>query len=159
MNEDYTTAPDYLSESDLISLMEKHGIGTDASMATHINNICERGYVTVESGRRLVPTKIGLSLVLGYQKIDKDLVVPELRSDIERRVDQIAKGKLSIDVVLKETLDIYRIKLQNLVKNLSMFDTYFEKFMTPVGIEIENSKNFSLCGKCNRLMKLADKAY
>jgi DNA topoisomerase-3 len=111
MNEDYTTAPDYLSESDLISLMEKHGIGTDASMATHINNIGERGYVTVESGRRLVPTKIGLSLVLGYQKIDKDLVVPELRSDIERRVDQIAKGKLSIEVVLKETLDIYRIKL------------------------------------------------
>jgi len=27
--------------------MEKHGIGTDASMATHINNIVERKYVIV----------------------------------------------------------------------------------------------------------------
>merc|ERR1719498_379217 len=51
-----TRAPPYLSESDLLGLMEKNGIGTDASMATHINNICERNYVTlVEPGRRLQP--------------------------------------------------------------------------------------------------------
>jgi DNA topoisomerase-3 len=67
IKQNYTTPPDYLSESDLITLMEKHTIGTDASMATHINNICEREYVTVEGkDRRLKPTKIGIALVHGY---------------------------------------------------------------------------------------------
>lgn len=67
--EKQTSPPDYLSEAELISLMEKHGIGTDASIPVHINNICERNYVNVTSGRRLKPTNLGIVLVHGYQKV------------------------------------------------------------------------------------------
>ena len=41
----------------------------DASIPVHMENICSRNYVHVDSGRRLVPTKLGIVLVHGYQKV------------------------------------------------------------------------------------------
>lgn len=44
MNEGKTTAPGYLTEPDLIALMDANGIGTDATMAEHIEKIQTRDY-------------------------------------------------------------------------------------------------------------------
>ncbi|CAE7662498.1 TOP3B [Symbiodinium sp. CCMP2592] len=53
---DFTKPPDYLKESELVALMDKHGIGTDASIPQHVENICNRNYVMVcgpgEDGQR-----------------------------------------------------------------------------------------------------------
>jgi hypothetical protein len=94
VKEKITTAPGYLTESELITLMEKHGIGTDASIATHIENILKRNYVRLENGRRLLPNKLGLVLVNGYHQIDSSLVLPRVRSDIEGQCNKIAKGEM-----------------------------------------------------------------
>ena len=75
LTEHQTSPPGYLTESELITLMEKHGIGTDASIPVHINNIGLRNYVTVEAGRKLVPTTLGIVLVHGYQKVGEGVVV------------------------------------------------------------------------------------
>ncbi|CAD7932982.1 unnamed protein product [Amoebophrya sp. A120] len=45
--EGQTEPPQYLKESELIALMDKHGIGTDASMAGHIDNVVARNYCKV----------------------------------------------------------------------------------------------------------------
>uniref|UniRef100_A0A915M5C6 DNA topoisomerase n=1 Tax=Meloidogyne javanica TaxID=6303 RepID=A0A915M5C6_MELJA len=127
MVERITTPPEYLTESELISLMEKYGIGTDASIPTHINNICTRNYVKIETGRKLVPTKLGIALVHGYQKIDADLVEPTMRANVEKQLNLIAEGKADY------------IAMKNSFKTL-----------------VESGKPFSKCGKCRRYMKLVE---
>ena len=86
-----TRPPRFLQEHELIELMDTNRIGTDASMATHVNNIVERGYVALcdetgtllrpprpprpgqrqlprQIGRYLVPTSLGMSVIDLFDK-------------------------------------------------------------------------------------------
>ena len=78
--------------------MERNGIGTDASIPTHIENILKRNYVTLISGRRLKPSKLGIVLAQGYMHIDPSLVLPEVRAEIEAQCTRIAKGEATLEV-------------------------------------------------------------
>ena len=59
-----------------------------------------RNYVTLGSGRTLVPTALGVVLVHGYHRIDSALVRPQVRATIEQFCNLIAKGQASKEQVL-----------------------------------------------------------
>ena len=92
--EGHTSAPSALTESDLIGLMETHGIGTDATIAEHIKKVLERSYVEKRSAL-FYPTTIGTMLLKGYTDCGFDLGKPELRAEMERAVDKVAAGQQS----------------------------------------------------------------
>ncbi|XP_055640990.1 DNA topoisomerase 3-beta [Toxorhynchites rutilus septentrionalis] len=148
--ESQTGPPDYLTESELISLMEKHGIGTDASIPVHINNICQRNYVSVGGGRTLTPTNLGIVLVHGYQKIDPELVLPTMRSAVEEQLNLIAHGSADFHSVLKHAVEIFRLKFLYFVQNISSMDILFEATFSSL---CSSGKSLSRCGKCRRYMK------
>lgn len=149
--EKLTSPPDYLTESELIGLMEKNGIGTDASIPVHINNICERNYVKLERDRRLVPTTLGVVLVHGYQRIDPDLCLPKMRSQVEKQLNLIALGKANFHAVLQHTLKIFEQKFHFFVQNISFMDSLFEDSFSSLSAM---GRPMSRCGKCRRYMKL-----
>ena len=65
MQQGETSPPALLTEADLIALMDKHGIGTDATHAEHIETIKARLYVGVRDDGRFVPGELGMGLVEG----------------------------------------------------------------------------------------------
>ena len=145
-----TTAPPYLSESDLIGLMEKNGIGTDSSIPQHINNICLRNYVKITSERRLVPTQLGIVLIHGYQRIDPELVLPTTRANVEKVLNEIASGKRQFEQVLDDTIEKYRQKFVYFTSNVDDMDQLFQASFTTLA---ETGKPFSRCGTCRRYLK------
>lgn len=82
-----TQPPPRLSERDLIALMESHGIGTDATVAEHIQKQLDRQYATKDGNLLFWPTPLGEGLVSGYKKMGlQNLWLPDLRSDIEKSI-------------------------------------------------------------------------
>ena len=79
MNEGVTTPPKHLTESDLITKMNSTGIGTDATIHEHIKNVQDREYAR-KMQDKLVPTRLGLSLVEVYAQLKIDLYKPYLRA-------------------------------------------------------------------------------
>ncbi|XP_024635697.1 DNA topoisomerase 3-beta isoform X3 [Medicago truncatula] len=145
-----TTPPDFLTESELISLMEKNGIGTDASIPVHINNICERNYVQVQAGRKLSPTTLGITLVRGYQSIDPDLCLPDIRSFIEQQITLIAKGQVDHHRVVQHVIEQFKQKFCYFVKKIEAMDALFEAQFSAL---VDSGRIMSKCGKCLRYMK------
>ncbi|OII73131.1 DNA topoisomerase III beta-1 [Cryptosporidium ubiquitum] len=144
-----TKPPPILSESDLLSLMEKYGIGTDASMPTHIQKIQEREYVKLVAGRRLEPTKLGTALVHGIMNVDHELVMPMIRSEMEKYVDLIAKGKYNHKAVLKHSLSVFKLKFLYFAENISLFESLFQLGFTNISA---SCSRISRCGQCKRYM-------
>ncbi|CAH8456809.1 unnamed protein product [Dicrocoelium dendriticum] len=104
----HTTPPPLLTEADLISLMDRHGIGTDATHADHIETIKQRLYVGLEQNKFLVPGQLGMGLVEGYDSMGFEMSKPNLRAELEADLRLICDGRKSKEEVLHHHLDKYK---------------------------------------------------
>ena len=66
----HTRPPELLTETELLTLMDRHSIGTDATQAAHISKVCnDRGYARKQPNGRLEPTLFGEALVAAYDRV------------------------------------------------------------------------------------------
>ena len=92
LNEGQTQPPQQLTEAQLITLMDQQGIGTDATIATHIKTIQDRGYVVFSNGK-FAPSPLGTALVAAYEELGlQQLAQPRLRAQMEAAMNDIARG-------------------------------------------------------------------
>ncbi|KAI9015509.1 putative DNA topoisomerase 3-beta [Hyaloraphidium curvatum] len=146
-----TKPPGYLTESQLLGAMERRGIGTDASMSTHIANIVDRNYVRVGGNRReVIPTELGIVVIHGYERIDPDLAATTLRSAMESEIGKIADGAVHYTHVLSEQLRLYRDKFLRFVGGIAGMDSLFEVSFSSIN---DTGKIMGRCGACRRYLK------
>ncbi|RYM05111.1 DNA topoisomerase III [Sporolactobacillus sp. THM7-7] len=84
-----TEAPARYSEADLLTRMEKYGLGTPATRADIIEKLLQSESVERRSGR-LYPTAKGQQLI---DLVNDDLKSPEWTAKWEKQLEDIAKGK------------------------------------------------------------------
>ncbi|WIA41751.1 hypothetical protein OEZ86_009091 [Tetradesmus obliquus] len=108
-----TQPPPRLAERDLIAAMERYGIGTDATVAEHIQKQIERGYAEKDAALTFWPTNLGESLISSYRRMGLDnLWKPDLRGRIEQGISRIAAGLVTKDTILAQAINAFRTDFQ-----------------------------------------------
>lgn len=79
----------------------------------------------VQAGRKLVPTALGISLIRGYQCIDPDLCLPDIRSFIEQQITLVSKGQADHSLVVHHSLEQFKRKFSYFVKQVGFYIYFF----------------------------------
>eukprot|EP00039_Didymoeca_costata_P013077 m.193912 g.193912 ORF g.193912 m.193912 type:complete len:982 (+) comp15669_c1_seq5:201-3146(+) len=118
-----TSPPELLTESDLLGLMARHEIGTDATMAEHINTIQNRDFVRKHQ-EKLVPTTLGIALVNAYDAMSLEISFskPHLRREMETDLKAIVQGTKTRDGVMSDSVKKYRDVYVKVKSELDKFD-------------------------------------
>ena len=114
IKEGKTAPPEYMTERELITLMDINGIGTDATIAEHIDKIIQRNYVSrqkIGTKEAFIPTVLGVALIQAFDAILKDrmsLSKPFLRRALEALLQKIARGEVTRQDVVNQLLPMYK---------------------------------------------------
>jgi len=107
LREEETRPPSRLTEAELLEILERWNIGTDATRATYPDLITSRGYA-IRRRKTLYPTPLGIKLIEVLAKIDESLVSPETRRRVEEMMIKIERGEIDIETAKKSMLSLYK---------------------------------------------------
>ncbi|CAL9117466.1 unnamed protein product [Musa textilis] len=152
-----TRPPPLLSEADLLSCMDKAGIGTDATMHDHIKKLLDRCYATKDSNTRFSPTNLGEALVMGYDEMGYELWKPYLRAMMECDMKAVSIGTKSKSEVLESCLQQMKACFldarRNKVKLLEAMGLFFERSAGDAHNVGETVRPCSLCSEADMVLK------
>ncbi|XP_012057921.1 PREDICTED: DNA topoisomerase 3-alpha-like [Atta cephalotes] len=152
MVEEKTSAPNLLTEAELIALMDKHGIGTDATHADHIDTIKSRQYVGLTDTQHFMPGKLGIGLVMGYDNMGFQMSKPHLRADLEKDLQLICESKKNPNEVLQNQINKYREVFQVAIERANLIDDSLAHYLNERPLQTEqiqlNTPVISTIFKC-----------
>ena len=114
MTEDRTKPPPRYTQGGLIQEMERLGLGTKSTRHEIVQKLYDRKYV---EGRVLRPTLPGRALVAALEDHARKITEPEMTANLERDMDEIARGVRPRDEVIRKSQSLLADSLAVLTKN------------------------------------------
>lgn len=131
LQEGSTEPPRLITEPELIGLMDRLGIGTDATIAEHIKTILERKFA-VKTGGVFRPTQLGFALIGAYQLLNLPLIHPHKRAETEVLYTKVAQSGVTKDqalrVIMQEMIGVFRVLKDSQEEFLRQFKRLYEAY-------------------------------
>lgn len=135
-----TQPPARYSQGSLIKLMEDNNLGTKSTRPAIIQKLYNRKYIS--GNKSIEPSKVAFAVIDSLEKNCDIVTKPQMTSDVEREMDEIAAGKKE----MKEVVSDSGIKLKGIM------DIMF-KVKDTIGTELRTALRFSeiisKCPRCN----------
>ncbi|MCF6463349.1 type I DNA topoisomerase [Clostridium sp. Cult1] len=137
-NQHFTQPPARYTEASLIKTLEELGIGRPSTYSPTISTILSREYVNLNN-KSFAPTELGLLVNDLLEEYFKDIVNEKFTAELEGKLDEIAEGKFTWQIVVEEFYKEFE-------KVLKIAEEEIDK------IEIEDQVTDEVCEKCGKNM-------
>jgi DNA topoisomerase III len=158
MKDGRTVPPQPLSEVELITLMDRNGIGTDATIAQHLASIQDREYARKDANTKFHPTKLGIALIEAYNSMGYTLNKPDLRRETETECNYVAAGRKTKDEIVSYLLAKMKQCYESCTSEAHKLDAAVARHFPRLGANNTTTHvvqaQFSECGSCGGPMAL-----
>lgn len=148
-----TAPPKRLTEAELLTLMDKHGIGTKATAPSHIETNKKRGYFETK-GKTIAILDTGFTLMDTLDGTVPILVQPEIRARIESLIQDVEDGAKSLDAALSEGTMLIKQMYSQLTSSKEAITARMAGAIVDEQVATDKKNFVGTCPECGRMLHM-----
>ncbi|MCD4815800.1 MAG: DNA topoisomerase, partial [Methanosarcinales archaeon] len=147
-----TSPPKKLTEAELLTLMDKHGIGTKATAPSHIATNKKRGYFETK-GKSVFILETGFTLMDALNNSVPILVKPDIRARIESLIQEVENGEKNFEASLVEGTTLIKEMYSQLTSNKNELVSQLAGTIRDETVVVDKKNYVGECPKCGRVLR------
>ncbi len=148
-----TTPPKRLTEAELLTLMDKNGIGTKATAPTHIETNKKRGYFETK-GKTILILDTGFTLMDTLDTTVPILIRPEIRARIESLIQEVEDGQKTLVYALEEGKVLIKEMYSQLSSNKMNIAARMAGSIVDEQVATDKKNFVGTCPECGRMLHM-----
>ncbi|TGC11546.1 DNA topoisomerase [Methanolobus halotolerans] len=148
-----TTPPKRLTEAELLTLMDKNGIGTKATAPSHIETNKKRGYFETK-GKSIAILDTGFTLMESLDSTVPILVKPDIRARIEALIQDVEDGQKTFENSLEEGSHLIKEMYSQLSSGKEQIVMKMAGTITDENISSDKKNFIGECPECGRMLRI-----